>query len=495
MSRRTGYDVNTGGIVNQIPGGAYTGPGSEPQTVTIPYVAGAYVLDAYGLVSLTSPQPYRLTFAETDASGDIVDQTDFSGTTSAGLDQRFAFAIGNGPIQPSPMAGPPIVTFTGAPATAIYRSTFTVAATTNASTIATIGASGSCTIAGNLVTMTSGAGTCNLTANWPADSNFLAATASQTTAATKAGSALAIVSNTPNPSSPGQAVVVQFKVTGNGSPSGSASVAASTGESCTGTLTAGSGNCSLTFATAGTRMLTANYAGDTNFSGSTSAAVAQSVTQPVKGPIAGLSPASVNFGVVYAGLPAVQTVTLSNVGTAAMSIGKVQVSGGNDSGNFAALSLCPATLAAGKSCKIEVGFLADCDHLSPTAFLKVNDNAPGSPQSIPLSATVINPRPSLSSYALAFGKQKAGTSSAVQSVKLTNTGTTSLILSSLSINGDFALTSGTTCKNGETLAAAASCTIGVAFTPSTKGTRVGSVTIKDNALLNEQIILLSGTGN
>ena len=100
-ARRTGFNPATGGVLTQIPGGTYTGIGSEPQTVTVPYAAGAYLLDAYGLNSLTSPQPYTLTFAETDASGDVIDRTDFSGMTSAGLDQTFAFTVGNGPIQPN----------------------------------------------------------------------------------------------------------------------------------------------------------------------------------------------------------------------------------------------------------------------------------------------------------------------------------------------------------------------------------------------------------
>jgi hypothetical protein len=199
----------------------------------------------------------------------------------------------------------------------------------------------------------------------------------------------------------------------------------------------------------------------------------------------------VSFGNVYLGLPAAQTVTLSNIGKAVMSVGKIQVSGSDD---FAALSLCPATLAAGKSCNITVGFLAHSDNYSPTAFLRINDNASDSPQSLPLSATVINPKPSLSSYVVTFKKQKSVTSSAVQTVTPTNTGTTSLVLSSVIINGDFVLTSGTTCINGDTLAPTVSCTINVIFTPATKGARLGTVIIKDNALLDEQIILLSGTG-
>jgi hypothetical protein len=79
----------------------------------------------------------------------------------------------------------PTVTFTGAPPSTGYQSKFTVSATTNASIIATITATGACSITGNNVTMTSGTGMCNLTANWAADSNYSAATATQTTAAAK----------------------------------------------------------------------------------------------------------------------------------------------------------------------------------------------------------------------------------------------------------------------------------------------------------------------
>src|SRR5581483_389037 len=225
-------------------------------------------------------------------------------------------------------------------------------------------------------------------------SHYLAATASQSTVAMKAGSTAAILSNTPNPSAPGQAVAVTFQVTGNGSPSGVVSVTANTGETCTSTLTASNGSCSITFVAAGAKTLIANYAGDANFNGSVSAGIAQLVN----GTTVSFSPASVNFGNVYLGLPAAQIVTLSNLGNVPMSIGRIQVTGGNDSDDFLALSLCPPTLAAGKSCKITVGFLADSDNYNPTAVLRIYDSASDSPQSLPLSATVINPKASLSSY-------------------------------------------------------------------------------------------------
>jgi hypothetical protein len=85
-----------------------------------------------------------------------------------------------------PVPTTPTVSFTGAPATAVYLSMFTVSATTNASTMAVITATGACTISGNTVTMSSGTGTCNLLANWAADSNYSAASATQSTTATRA---------------------------------------------------------------------------------------------------------------------------------------------------------------------------------------------------------------------------------------------------------------------------------------------------------------------
>jgi hypothetical protein len=389
----------------------------------------------------------------------------------------------------------PTASFTGAPTSAVYNSTFTVKATTNASTTAVITASGACSITGNTVTMTSGTGACSLTANWAADSNYLAATASQSTAAVKAGSTTTITSSTPNPSAPGQGVVVSFTVTGNGLPTGTVTVTASTGETpCTGTLSAGAGSCSLTFFTVGSRTVTASYTGDSNFNNSTST----TVTQTVNGPLASLSPASVNFGNVYLGLAAVRTVTLTNAGNVPMSVGKVLVSGGNDPDDFIPVSLCPSTLAAGKSCQIVVAFTADSDNYSPTGVLSVVDNAYNSPQTVALSGTVINPQAWLSATSLSFGTQKVGTSSAAKAVTLKNTGTTPLTITSIAIAGanpgDFA--EGNNCPpSTASLAPGSACTINVTFTPLAKGSRSGKVVITDNALLSPQIILLSGTGD
>jgi hypothetical protein len=219
------------------------------------------------------------------------------------------------------------------------------------------------------------------------------------------------------------------------------------------------------------------------------------VTQTVNGPIASLSPDPVNFGNVYLGLPAVQIVTLTNTGNASLSISKVQISGGNDSQAFSALSLCPASLAVGKSCLITLTFVASSKNYSPNSSLTVSDNAFGSPQTVPLSATVINPQAALSTILVNFGKQKAGTTSAPKSVTLTNTGTTTLSISNVSPSGSFSIASGSSCVPGGTVAAGATCVINVTFTPASVGPQAGAVTITDNALLSPQVVVLLGTGD
>jgi uncharacterized protein (DUF1800 family)/sugar lactone lactonase YvrE len=84
----------------------------------------------------------------------------------------------------------PTVTFTGAPTTAVYGSTFTVATTSNSGAAPTIAASGTCSITGTTVTMTSGTGPCSLTALWAATSSYLSASVIKTTTAEKAAAAV-----------------------------------------------------------------------------------------------------------------------------------------------------------------------------------------------------------------------------------------------------------------------------------------------------------------
>ncbi|HEV2398524.1 MAG TPA: Ig-like domain repeat protein [Candidatus Sulfotelmatobacter sp.] len=83
---------------------------------------------------------------------------------------------------------------------------------------------------------------------------------------TQAPSSTTITSTSPNPALPGSPVLVTYSVggvAGGAVPTGTVTVKASTGESCSQSVAAGS--CSLTFNTTGTRTVTASYSGDTNY--------------------------------------------------------------------------------------------------------------------------------------------------------------------------------------------------------------------------------------
>src|SRR5262249_17536900 len=92
LGRRTGFDSGTGAVVGEIPGGSYSGVGTEPESIIVPFAPGTYVIEATGLASLTTPEPYRLTIATADEA-DLTDQHDISGIVSSGAKQQFIFTI------------------------------------------------------------------------------------------------------------------------------------------------------------------------------------------------------------------------------------------------------------------------------------------------------------------------------------------------------------------------------------------------------------------
>ena len=91
---------------------------------------------------------------------------------------------------------------------------------------------------------------------------------------------------------------------------------------------------------------------------------------------------------------------------------------------------------------------------------------------------------------LNFKKQAVGTTSSPQSVKLTNTGATSLRIASMKASTEFAVTS--TC--GLSVAAGANCTLSATFSPTKKGSQQGTITIIDSASSKPQVIEVLGTG-
>lgn len=211
-------------------------------------------------------------------------------------------------------------------------------------------------------------------------------------------------------------------------------------------------------------------------------------------PVAGISPPSIDFGTLYLGSIVTKLVTVSNTGAAPMTIQDplIALLKGGNSNEFVTLNLCPKTLAVGKSCYMTVTFIAGPFYTPQTAVLTINDNAPGGSQTVPLTALVINPRVGLSASSLNFGTHKVGTSTS-GSLKITNTGATTLSITSIKVSGadplDFPIG---TCPSS--LTAGVSCVLGINFTPQAAHGRSATLVITDNAQNSPQSVSLAGTG-
>jgi hypothetical protein len=209
-----------------------------------------------------------------------------------------------------------------------------------------------------------------------------------------------------------------------------------------------------------------------------------------------VSPTSINFGQVYLYSPsAEENVTVKNIGTSTLSISGVSLTlgPGTNSGDFTFFNGCPSKLTAGSSCIIKVSSYPD-QVGTLTATLNVADNAAGSPQQVKLQTTVIDPRASISPYSLNFGTVEVGHSS-TQKLTVTNTGTTALDISKAGVTGADASNFKPTNLCPSSLAASASCTIEVTFTPSTTGSRTATLTVTDNAKTSPQSAPLTGKGS
>jgi hypothetical protein len=108
-------------------------------------------------------------------------------------------------------------------------------------------------------------------------------------------------------------------------------------------------------------------------------------------PVAQLSSTSASFGSETLGLASsAQVITISNTGTAAMSISSVSLNSTNNVTDFSPTSNCSTTLAASASCTVSIVFTPTVTG-SESATLLVSDNAAGSPQSVTLTGVGVSP--------------------------------------------------------------------------------------------------------
>ena len=201
-----------------------------------------------------------------------------------------------------------------------------------------------------------------------------------------------------------------------------------------------------------------------------------------------LSVASLSFSSTAVGnSSSAKTVTLTNHQGVALNFGSILASAG-----FAVSSnSCGASIAAGGTCTVGVTFSPIATG-SAAGSLTIGDDAPGSPQTVSLTGTGTS-AVTLSSNSLSFGTVTVGHTSSAKTVTLTNHEAVSFYFTSIVTSNGFAISSNTC---GASVAAGASCTVGVTFTPAVAGAASGTLTFNDSALAgNPQTVGLSGTGH
>jgi len=199
-----------------------------------------------------------------------------------------------------------------------------------------------------------------------------------------------------------------------------------------------------------------------------------------------LSPTSLDFGNQTVGTPtSLQAVTLTNNQSATLTIGSVTTSG-----DYSQTNNCGVSIPANSSCIINVVFTPTATG-TRTGTLTVTDSGPGSPHTTSLTGVgVAAGSVTLTPASLNFGNETVGTPSSPQPVTLMNSRSASLTISSIAASGDYSQTN----SCGTSLPANSGCTINVVFTPTTAGTRTGSLTVTDNGPGSPQTASLTGVG-
>jgi len=199
------------------------------------------------------------------------------------------------------------------------------------------------------------------------------------------------------------------------------------------------------------------------------------------------NPASVNFGNISTGSNASQQITLTNTGNAAATVSSITVSGTGFS--LTGVST-PATVAPSQTLSFTAKF-APTAVGNATGTVTVTSNAGGSPLTISLSGAGVQAGLSITPSSYDFSSVVDGQTK-TQAFTLTNNGTATLTISSVTAGGTGYSVSGLTTP--ATVAPGQSTSVTAQFSPTTAGSLSGAISIASNAPGSPATVSLTGTG-
>jgi len=192
-----------------------------------------------------------------------------------------------------------------------------------------------------------------------------------------------------------------------------------------------------------------------------------------------------------------QTFTVENTGQAPLNLGQLALVGANPFNFAITADACSNTiLAPAATCDYDVTFFPE-DDVSYTATVSIPSNDPASPFSYTVTGTGIIPGLVANPANLAFGNQDVASSSAPQTVTLSNTGAADVTVANVSLVGtnpdDFEIVQDAC--SGQTLIPAGTCQVRAVFSPESAGAKSAALLVlsddADNPFLS---VALTGTG-
>jgi len=208
--------------------------------------------------------------------------------------------------------------------------------------------------------------------------------------------------------------------------------------------------------------------------------------------VADVSPSTNDFGSTFTGATsAATTVTITNNGNQTLDVSSIAL-GGSHPGDFGSTAAATYTIAPAAFETFDVTF-SPTGGGSRSAELSIVSNDPASPSTVTLSGTGVVPQPptaDVSPVAIDFGTRTVSTTSAPQSVTITNTGDLTLDVTSVSVSGDFA----SDAAASYSIASGNFASFNVTFTPTADGARAGQIDITSNDPGGVATVLLSGQG-
>ena len=191
-----------------------------------------------------------------------------------------------------------------------------------------------------------------------------------------------------------------------------------------------------------------------------------------------------------------QILQVTNTGSVPLDIQSNEITGADASEFYVIYDSCGGfTVAATETCEVWVGF-SPTSAGAKSAQIGFTSDAPGSPHTVPISATGTVPKVS-AVQSVSFGDQVVGTTSSAKTLTIGNTGGADMEVYDVSLGGTNAssfVIDSETCTAAK-IPAGSDCSVNLSFSPTTTGVRSAELKVMSDASNTPSLTVgVEGTG-